>query len=105
MTKQRKWFKRIGLALLALMLALVLAVGGYVLYLQTGYYRIPDGEVLTVENSQTGQLAPGQDYTTVLDGFIVSDNIIATAENIDTNFAYSDHNPVKLTFRLGQAAE
>ena len=63
MTKQRRWFKRIGLALLALVLALVLAVGGYVLYLQTGYYRIPDGAVLTVENPQTGQLAPGQDYT------------------------------------------
>ena len=41
----------------------------------------------------------------MLDGFIVSDNVSATAENIDTNFAYSDHNPVKLTFRLGQAAE
>ena len=48
---------------------------------------------------------PGVNYTTVLDGFLVSDNITATAENIDTNFAYSDHNPVKLTFRLGQAAE
>lgn len=48
---------------------------------------------------------PGVNYTTVLDGFIVSDNVSATAENIDTNFAYSDHNPVKLTFRLGQAAE
>ena len=46
-----------------LVLALVLAVGGYVLYLQTGYYRIPDGEVLAVENPQAGQLAPGQDYT------------------------------------------
>ena len=43
---------------------------------------------------------PGVNYTTVLDGFLVSDNITATAENLDTNFAYSDHNPVKLTFRL-----
>lgn len=42
----------------------------------------------------------GVNYTSVLDGFIVSDNVIATAENIDADFMYSDHNPVKLTFQL-----
>lgn len=42
----------------------------------------------------------GVNYTTVVDGFLVSDNIRATAENIDADFAYSDHNPVKLTFEL-----
>lgn len=42
----------------------------------------------------------GVNYTTVIDGFIVSDNVIATAENINANFMYSDHNPVKLTFKL-----
>ncbi len=42
----------------------------------------------------------GVNYTTVVDGFLVSDNVKATAENIDTDFAYSDHNPVKLTFEL-----
>ena len=39
-------------------------------------------------------------YTTVVDGFLVSDNVRAEAENIDTDFAYSDHNPVLLTFEL-----
>lgn len=39
-------------------------------------------------------------YTTTVDGFIVSDNVTATAENVDTGFATSDHNPVKLTFTL-----
>ena len=39
-------------------------------------------------------------YTSVLDGFIVSENVDATAENIDMDFMYSDHNPVKITFRL-----
>lgn len=43
---------------------------------------------------------PGTSYTVVVDGFIVSDNITATARNIDTGFAYSDHNPVLLTFTL-----
>lgn len=43
---------------------------------------------------------PGVNYTTVVDGFLVSDNVQATAENIDTQFAFSDHNPVRLTFSL-----
>ena len=42
----------------------------------------------------------GVNYTVVIDGFIVSDNITASAENIDDDFEYSDHNPVKLTFTL-----
>lgn len=42
----------------------------------------------------------GVNYTTNVDGFLVSDNVTAKAENIDTDFAYSDHNPVKLTFSL-----
>ena len=42
----------------------------------------------------------GVNYTSVLDGFIVSDNIEATAKNIDADYLYSDHNPVKLNFRL-----
>lgn len=42
----------------------------------------------------------GVNYTTVVDGFLVTDNVQATAENVDTDFAYSDHNPVKLQFEL-----
>ncbi|MCR0381733.1 hypothetical protein MKC91_02965 [[Clostridium] innocuum] len=42
----------------------------------------------------------GVNYTVILDGFIVSDNVEAVAENMDTDFAYSDHNPVKMTFTL-----
>lgn len=43
---------------------------------------------------------PGVNFATVVDGFILSDNIRATAQNVDTDFAYSDHNPVRLTFEL-----
>ena len=39
-------------------------------------------------------------YTVTIDGFIVSSNVEAHAQNIDTQFAYSDHNPVLLTFKL-----
>lgn len=42
----------------------------------------------------------GVNYTATLDGFIISKNIDAVAENIDYDFQYSDHNPVKLIFRL-----
>ncbi len=42
----------------------------------------------------------GVNYSVVIDGFIVSDNVTATALNIDTDFYYSDHNPVLLTFTL-----
>ena len=42
----------------------------------------------------------GYTYTVTVDGFIVSDNVKATARNIDTGFQFSDHNPVLLTFEL-----
>lgn len=43
---------------------------------------------------------PGVNFATVVDGFLISDNIEAAVENIDTDFAYSDHNPVRITFKL-----
>lgn len=43
---------------------------------------------------------PEKTYTTVVDGFVVSDNVKAKAHNIQTNFKETDHNPVKLTFQL-----
>lgn len=43
----------------------------------------------------------GVNYETVIDGFIVSDNVEVVCEGtIDTGYAYSDHNPVKMTFKL-----
>lgn len=47
-----------------------------------------------------GPYHPGQFVVTV-DGFIVSDNVtVSAAQVLDTDFAYSDHNPVKMTFCL-----
>lgn len=43
----------------------------------------------------------GVNYSVVIDGFIVSDNVkVSLVNNIDTDFMYSDHNPVKMTFVL-----
>ena len=44
----------------------------------------------------------GVNYMTVIDGFLVSDNItVVKEETVDTEFAYSDHNPVTIRFKLG----
>ena len=42
----------------------------------------------------------GYTYTVTVDGFVVSSNVKATAENVDAGFEYRDHNPVLLTFEL-----
>lgn len=43
----------------------------------------------------------GWTYTCTIDGFIVSDNVhVKSVQTVDTDFAYSDHNPVKLVFEL-----
>ena len=43
----------------------------------------------------------GVNFTVIVDGFIVSDNIdVVYVENQDTGFAYSDHNPVHMKFVL-----
>jgi hypothetical protein len=42
----------------------------------------------------------GVNYTAVIDGFIASDNLICEAVNIETNYAWSDHQPVVLTIQF-----
>lgn len=68
----------------------------------------PDMRMIHAENENTTPTCRGTDipyqkgktYTTVIDGFLVSKNVQATSENINTEFAYADHNPVKLSFKL-----
>ncbi|WP_407891897.1 endonuclease/exonuclease/phosphatase family protein [Lacticaseibacillus sp. N501-2] len=44
---------------------------------------------------------PAHSFKTLIDGFIVSDNVqVHQVQVVDTNFQYSDHNPVKMTFSL-----
>lgn len=43
----------------------------------------------------------GVNFSVVLDGFLVSDNVrVVEVTNIDTDFTFSDHNPVHMTFEL-----
>jgi endonuclease/exonuclease/phosphatase family metal-dependent hydrolase len=46
----------------------------------------------------------GVNYEVTLDGFIVTDNVDASSENIDADYVGTDHNPVRLSFRLLPAA-
>ncbi|HAJ53380.1 MAG TPA: hydrolase, partial [Lactobacillus sp.] len=43
--------------------AVVLVAGGYLIYLFTTYYRLPDNQALKVKNQQDAQFKPGQTYT------------------------------------------
>ena len=48
-----------------------------------------------------GPYDPAVQFRVTVDGFIVSDNVtVASSRVIDTGYAYSDHNPVELTFTL-----
>ena len=70
---------------------------------------VPEG--FSIAQAENGYSVPSQrstdmawekgvTHTCNIDGFIVSDNIEASSMNIETDFAYSDHQPVLLTFRL-----
>ena len=40
-------------------------------------------------------------FTIIVDGFLVTDNVeTMSVENVKTDFAYSDHNPGVLEFKL-----
>ena len=43
---------------------------------------------------------PGESFVLTVDGFLVSENVEASAAVVDTGFAWSDHDPVLLIFRL-----
>ena len=47
----------------------------------------------------------GVTHLSTVDGFIVSDNVSATAENVDSDYQFSDHNPVKLEFKLMDSSQ
>ena len=49
---------------------------------------------------------PLTQYVLTVDGFLVTDNVTVTyADVIDTDFMFSDHNPVQMTFVLGGTAK
>lgn len=70
----------------------------------TSGYRFVSGNNNPTCRSSDMEYKEGVNYTVVIDGFIVSDNInVLNATVIDQEgklFLYSDHNPVKMEFKL-----
>ncbi len=67
-------------------------------------FNVCEGECdLTANSCRDTEYAydPGNTFTVLLDGFIVSDNVtVEYYENLDLDFIYSDHNPVYMEFSL-----
>ena len=59
--------------------------------------------VLSSRNTDTAYVK-GKTFEVTLDGFIVSDNVqVNSCAIVDTAYANTDHNPVRMTFVLGGA--
>ena len=59
----------------------------------------PDHPVPSCRNADSAY-HQGQ-FVLTIDGFLVSENVtVISSAVMDTGFAYSDHNPVKMSFRL-----
>ncbi len=55
----------------------------------------------TCRNADSAYRGDGTDFVLSVDGVLVSDNVqVLSCETVDTNFAYSDHDPVRMQFRL-----
>ncbi|MGE0627324.1 MAG: hypothetical protein AB7O43_05820 [Hyphomicrobiaceae bacterium] len=64
-----------------------------------GWQMVIDPERPTVRTLQKPYVA-GENYVTIIDGFLVSPNVSAEAvRTIDLGFAYSDHHPVVARFK------
>ena len=65
-----------------------------------GFHWAVDATVPSVRSVST-PWHPGVNYTTIIDGFIVSPNVeILSVHGDQMGFAASDHNPVTVTLRL-----
>ncbi len=59
----------------------------------------------TVRSNESGY-SPGQNFTTVIDGFLLSPNIeLIKVKTINTRFKYSDHEPVLIKVRAKEYPE
>lgn len=68
--------------------------------LSSGFSIAASADIATCRGAEM-PYTKGINYSTVVDGFIVSDNITVVKENtVDTDYAFSDHNPVLMEFKL-----
>ena len=63
--------------------------------------QINTGDPMPTSRNADMPYTPGTSFVISLDGFITSANVtVSQVEVIDTGFAYSDHNPVRMVFTL-----
>ena len=64
------------------------------------YYYIIDGKAKVTINDEVTDFEKG-DFVVTVDGFIVSSNVDVVYSNvIETDYKYSDHNPVMMRIKL-----
>ncbi len=67
--------------------------------LPAGWSIAVDRETPSVRTNER-PYAPGENFTTVIDGFVVSPNVEAISVNTqDLDFQYTDHHPIRWRFR------
>jgi len=65
-----------------------------------GYKWVYDANTPSVRTIAKNYVV-GDNFLAVIDGFLVSDNIeIEDVKGIQTNFKFSDHNPVTVSIKL-----
>lgn len=70
--------------------------------LPEGWRVVADGATPSVRTNQQAY-KPGENYTTVIDGFVVSPGVeVVSVAGVDMNFRHSDHQPVRAQFRAGE---
>ncbi len=73
-------------------------------YLPAGWQIIADPATPTVRSSERSYTR-GENYTTIIDGFIVSPGVeLIEVSTTDLDFQPADHHPVRARFRHGTAA-
>lgn len=66
--------------------------------LPSGWQLVFDANVATIRTNER-PFIKGENYTTIIDGFLVSPNVeVLSVQGIDTNFQYTDHQPVLAKF-------
>ncbi|MDP5084364.1 MAG: endonuclease/exonuclease/phosphatase family protein [Yoonia sp.] len=70
--------------------------------LPAGWHIKADPKTPTVR-ALDATFSPGQTYTTIFDGFVVSPNVrVSSLKTLDLGFAHSDHQPVEASFSVGR---
>lgn len=64
-------------------------------------FRVVFDKNINTVRSENQPYVKGENFETIIDGFIVSPNItVSKIEGVDLGYRHTDHNPVTLSFRL-----